>query len=150
MPDISLQPITHANRAECLALAVWPEQRGLVADNARSLGQADENSELEPLGICDSAGTMAGFALIERRAPGVFSVHRLMIDAARQRRGYGRRAMQLIIEEIHARGGRTIYLSFRPENAAAQALYTELGFTCQEIEADGELLYRLGPPATVA
>lgn len=39
----------------------------------------------------------------------------------------------------------TIYLSIRPQNAAAKGLYEKLGFEFHEEETGGELLYRFGP-----
>ena len=90
--------------------------------------------------------TVVGFLMYEPRGNRVFSVHRLMVDAQWQGRGIGRRAMELVIEEIRRLGGTTIYSSTRPENEAAQYLLAELGFEEHEVEPDGEVVYRHGPP----
>jgi diamine N-acetyltransferase len=82
--------------------------------------------------------------MYEPRGNDVFSVHRLMIDAKHQRKGIGFRAMQLVMDQIWSSGGKTIYLSFRPENFAAKHLYEKLAFEFYEEEADGELIYRFG------
>jgi diamine N-acetyltransferase len=68
-----------------------------------------------------------------------------MVDEQWQRRGIGRRAMELVIEEIRQLGGETIYSSTRPENDAAQYLLAKLGFEKHEVEPDGEVVYRHGP-----
>jgi diamine N-acetyltransferase len=77
-------------------------------------------------------------------ATGDVSLHRLMIGRAYQRQGIGLLVMKLLIERFRAAGFQTIYLSFRPENAAARALYDRLGFVKHETEPDGEVVYRLG------
>ena len=96
-----------------------------------------------PLGIY-ADGEMVGFAMYEPRGNNVFSVHRFMIDNRHQRKGIGLRAMQLVMERISSLGGKTIYLSFRPENVAAKRLYEKLGLDFHEEEPDGELIYRFG------
>ena len=54
--------------------------------------------------------------------------------------------MQLLIERLRSLGCITIYLSFRPENDAARSLFASLGFAEHEVESDGEVVFRLGPP----
>jgi ribosomal protein S18 acetylase RimI-like enzyme len=54
--------------------------------------------------------------------------------------------MELVIEDIRQLGGVTIYSSTRPENDAAQKLLARLGFEEHEVEPDGEMVYRHGPP----
>jgi diamine N-acetyltransferase len=82
--------------------------------------------------------------MFEPRGNDVFSVHRFMIEAGCQRQGIGLRAMQLLMEKIWTLGGKTIYLSFRPENIGAKKLYEKLGFQFHEVEPDGEIIYRFG------
>ena len=115
--NISLRRIAQGDREACIALSVAKEQQKLIASNRKSLAQADLNPRCIPLGIYANEA-LVGFAMYEHRGNDVFSVHRLMIHAAHQREGIGLRAMRLIMDEIWAAGGKTIYLSFRPENAA--------------------------------
>ena len=96
-----------------------------------------------PLGIY-AHGVLAGFATYEPRGNAVFSLHRFMIDAAHQRKGVGRRAMQMLVGSIWDLGGSTIYLSFRPGNHGAREFFERLGFVFHETEHDGEVVYRLG------
>jgi len=144
--QVSVEPVGPHNVQPCLRLEVAPEQRGLVASNERSLAQAAANADCVPLAvICN--GQMAGFLMVEPRGKKVASIHRLMVDRGYQRRGIGRAAMRIVIERLQAEGYETIYLSFRPENAAARRLFDSLGFEEHEIEPDGEVVYRLGPAA---
>ena len=112
----------------------------MIAPNDVYLAWAEANPRCVPL--AGYAGeVVVGFVMYEPRGDGVFSIHRCMIDAQYQRRGFGRRAM----ERIRQRGGTTIYLSFRTENHAARGLYEGLGFVRHEVEPDREIVYRLGP-----
>jgi diamine N-acetyltransferase len=95
--------------------------------NSKSLEWAQRNSAIVPQVIYEGE-TIVGFVMYEHRGNRVFSVHRLMVDEKSQRRGIGRRAMELVIEEIHRLEGVTIYSSTRPENDAAQKLLARLGF----------------------
>ena len=127
-----------------MALRVSESQASMFAPNSKSLEWAKANPNCVPLAICANH-ELVGFAMYEPRGHDIFSVHRFMIDARYQRKGIGFQAMVMIIEKIRSLGGKTIYLSFRPGNFAAKCLYEKLGFVLHEEEADGELLYRLGP-----
>ncbi len=142
---ISLQNIDDTNRPICLALGVGEDQTSLVASNSKSLEWARKNPANVPRAICEDE-TVVGFVMYEPRGDEVFSVHRLMVDRQWQGRGIGRRAMELVIEEIHRLGGITIYSSTRPENEIMRHLFVKLGFEQHEVEPDGEVVYRHGPP----
>jgi diamine N-acetyltransferase len=141
--DVSLRSIDETNRPKCIALHVTQAQEKLIAPNWKSLEWADANSRCVPLAIF-ADDELVGFAMFEPRGNDVFSVHRFMIDASHQRQGIGSRAMQLLMEKIWALGGKTIYLSFRPENIGAKSLYEKLGFRLHEVESNGEIIYRFG------
>jgi diamine N-acetyltransferase len=147
--QVTIEPIGPHNRSACLALEVAAEQRGLVATNEKSLAQAAANPACVPLAACCD-GHVAGFLMVEPRGKAVASIHRLMVDRRYQRRGIARAAMRLVIEDLQEQGYQTIYLSCRPENAAARRLFESLGFVQHEIESDGEVVYRLGPVAEIA
>ena len=70
-------------------------------------------------------------------------VYRLMIDAAFQRRGYGRSALSLVIERIAKLGRKVLYISFEPENRGAELLYKSLGFVPDGRMDGSEVIYRL-------
>lgn len=142
---LTLCDIVESNREECLGLAVLPSQRSLVAPNSNSLAWAAASPSCVPLGILLD-GSMVGFAMFEPRGPTVFSLHRFMIDAAHQQKGLGLASMRLVMGRMVDLGAKTIYLSFRPENHAAKALYEKLEFAFHVEEPDGEVVYRYGPP----
>jgi diamine N-acetyltransferase len=51
-----------------------------------------------------------------------------VIDAARQRLGYGRNALRELLRRGTASGCDMAALSYEPDNVAAKALYTSVGF----------------------
>ena len=142
---IYLRNIDETNQEVCVALRVREDQTSLVASNSKSLEWARRNPANVPQAICEGE-TVVGFVMYEPRGNRVFSVHRLMVDARWQGRGIGRRAMELVIEEIGRLGGATIYTSTRPENDVVRHLFVKLGFEEHEVEPDGEVVYRHGPP----
>ena len=74
----------------------------------------------------------------------------LVIGAAHQRRGLARAAVVQAVRLLAAQPGCTgVALSYSPDNHAARALYTRLGFVeTGETDDDGaELVARLGMPA---
>jgi diamine N-acetyltransferase len=146
--DIALERVGAHNREACLALEVTAEQRLLLATNARSLAQVEQKPALVPMAInCDAE--VVGFLMYETRPNNVALLHRFMIARGHQRRGIGLAAMRQFLERRIAEGCSTVFLSFRPENHAARRLYEGLGFVEQEIESDGEVLCRLGPPREI-
>jgi diamine N-acetyltransferase len=55
---------------------------------------------------------------------------RLMVDEKHQGKGYGRTAMQTILEKFRADEQiRIVGISYEPENHVARNLYASLGFT---------------------
>jgi diamine N-acetyltransferase len=74
-------------------------------------GDVDDESIPEP-------GTERGMVLV-----------RLMIDRRFQGRGYGRDALEAIVENVRDRGLPTVRLSVVPENEQALEFYRRNGFT---------------------
>jgi len=70
----------------------------------------------------------------------------LVIDQARQRKGFGRATVEALTRRLLETGGcSSCALSYSPGNAAARDLYRALGFVeTGEIE-DDELVARLSP-----
>jgi diamine N-acetyltransferase len=90
---------------------------------------------------------MVGFILYASQDYGlgkVLYIARLMIAEQYQRKGFGRAAMEALLERLKSLPGYTaILISFVPENAAAKHLYTSLGFQDTGEIDDGEVVYRL-------
>ena len=142
---VTLRKIDEYNFAKVIRLEVDKEQEDFVASNSFSLSQAYVMPECRPLAVYNGM-TPVGFVMYALdRDDGEYWIYRLMIDKARQRKGYGREAMRLLIEHIkkEAPDRRVIYISFEPHNEGAKHLYTSLGFVPDNREVDGEIVYRL-------
>src|SRR5690606_5335572 len=74
-------------------------------------------------------------------------IYRMMIDKKFQGKGYGKKAIQLIIDDIRAMKEdhhKTISLSYEPENEVAKYIYSKMGF--KEVDGliiEGEQVARL-------
>ena len=142
---LHLQPIDSQNVEAILALSVREEQRDFVASNTDSIIEAyiaiTHNGHAFPFGIFDG-DTPVGFLMIGygvddcwQDAPAIargnYNLWRLMIDQKHQGRGYGRAALQLALDFIRTQPcgpAEWVWLSYEPQNAAAQALYHAFGF----------------------
>lgn len=139
---ISLRPVDASNYRECIELSVAPEQQGFVASNLQSLADAYVWREAaEPFAVY-SDDELVGFALLFPFAgdvdddsipePGTergMVLVRLMVDARFQGRGFGRDAVEAIVENVRDRGLGTIRLSVVSENEQALEFYRRNGFT---------------------
>ncbi len=151
---VSLQHINGRNVWDILKLKVSEDQQGFVASNDISLIEAyiskTENGQIFPFGIYKD-DVPVGFLMIGfgtdsswDNAPVIAQnncdIRRLMIDTKYQGRGYGKEALNLALEFIRTFPcGKAEYcwLSYEPENKAAQDLYRSFGFV-ETGEKDGE------------
>ena len=139
--------IDRHNYLSVLDLSVAEEQRRFVASNMYSLAQAFVQPECVPLALY-AENKPVGFVMYALDEDDhEYWIYRLMIDKRYQRLGYGREAMRMLIERIRAdENHRVIYISFEPENIAAQTLYESLGFVPDGRIEYGEVVYKLEKP----
>jgi diamine N-acetyltransferase len=149
--NVTLEPITRANFEAVMDIELPPEQARYVASNAYSIAQAHYYPQFQPRAICHD-GKPVGFLLFglpEEHAPGHYGIYRLMVDAALQNRGIGRRAMELLLRDLRARpDARRIWICYKPENAVGRRFYASLGFSEVGVDDEGEMIaeIRLGGP----
>ncbi len=112
-------------RAVC-ELELADDQRDLVAPAAYTVAEC----HYEP-------GAILRAVYLGERPVGVLGVEvetgtpylvRFMVDAAHQRRGIGRRAVALLIEELAAAGWHTLETSFVPAAGGAEGFWRRCGF----------------------
>jgi diamine N-acetyltransferase len=144
---VSLRPVDQGNYRECIELSVDPGQQRFVASNVQSLADAYVwRDAAEPHAVY-AGDDLVGFAMYGQHPDtGAWWVIRLMIAPEHQGRGYGRAAMETMIDLMVERiGCEEIVTSFVPGNTVAAALYESLGFRPTGEEEDGEplLLLRL-------
>ncbi|MEN6418296.1 MAG: GNAT family N-acetyltransferase [Clostridiaceae bacterium] len=141
---VQLIEIDRHNYLSVIDLAVSDEQKRFVASNMYSLAQAYVQPECIPFALY-AENKPVGFVMYAMDEDDhEYWIYRLMIDKKYQRRGYGREAMHLLIDRIRAdQEHRIIYISFEPDNAAAKALYENLGFLPDGRVEYGEVVYKL-------
>ena len=142
---VTLREVTRENLREVLMLKVAPEQERFVASNAISIAQAHFFPEVAWFRAIYADETPVGFLMLEDRAgaPEIF-LWRFMIDRRYQKHGFGRRAIELVLEHLRARPGTSaLTLSHVPGDGSPAPFYQGLGFVhTGEQDPDGEFLMR--------
>jgi diamine N-acetyltransferase len=131
--SVTLREITSRNIKEVLALAVKPEQRRVYPrSNGYSIAEGHYPADDDPVWMrAIYAGEVpVGFIMTsEARDRGQYLLWRLMVDARHQGKGYGFRAVELLIERIKALpGARELLTSHLEGDGDAGPFYEKLGF----------------------
>lgn len=140
---VVLRDVTADNWEDVVDLELEPEQREFVADNAYSLAESKFNPYCVPKAIY-AGKTLVGFAMYESNGdddqPHSYAINRLMVDRRYQGKGYGRKAMGLILEELgkDARLKR-ISVCYVAENEVSRRFYAGFGFREAGLDEDGEM-----------
>ncbi|TAK13765.1 MAG: GNAT family N-acetyltransferase [Anaerolineae bacterium] len=145
---VTFRQITSENYVAAVRLEVGPGQENFVASNCRSLVQACYEADWQnplPMGIFDGE-TMVGFVLTietDEVGPDTIAILRFMIGADHQKKGYGKAAMQALLDGWRKEGKyKQAGLSYVPSNSVAQRLYASVGFVEVGIKEEygGEML----------
>lgn len=142
--SVALRDIDAGIWGDCADLQVTDDQAQFVAPTTRYLAMcAYDDGPWHPLAVV-AESTVAGFVMRAIDAEdNSFWIGGLITDRTLQRRGYGRAAVQVLIDQAAAAGHPSAALSYHPENRAARALYTSLGFVeTGEMDVD-EIVARL-------
>lgn len=149
--EVSLIEITASNTREVRALATHKSQERLVATVAASFGDALFPAVVngEPvvpwLRAIQADGDLVGFLMLGRatdRHPEPF-LWRLLIDRRHQRRGIGRRALDLAIDECVSMDAASMVVSWCDGRGSPRPLYEARGFVPTGVLRDGEVEARL-------
>ena len=126
---LHLQEITADTVRSICDLEVHETQKEFVAPNAVSIAQAYFCEEAWFRAIC-YGDTPVGFVMIyEEAAKPEYYLWRFMIDKSFQGRGFGKAAMQLIIEHLRQRENASgLSLSCDPGESGPEKFYRKLGF----------------------
>ena len=142
---VTLREVTRENLRDVLGLEVAPEQQRFVASNAISIAQAHFYPEAAWFRAIYADETPVGFLMLHDD-PGkpAYYLWRFMIDRRFQNNGFGRRALELVLEHVRARPGTSaLTLSHVPGDGSPGPFYQRLGFVhTGEQDEDGELLMR--------
>ncbi len=147
--SIYLKEIDENNLLECVLLSTNKDGKNFVfeefvASNAFSIAQAKVQKGWTVKAIYDD-DLMIGFAMYGYCYEyDFYEICRFMIDHKYQGKGYGRRALVKIIEEMKENEEcKDIYISFDPKNNIARSLYESLGFKDTGKVLEEELLFKL-------
>lgn len=143
---LQLKAITKENWYKAISLRVREDQVNFVASNVVSLAQLNFLENFTAKGIYHD-DEMVGFALYGiDNDDHEYWIYRMMIDQNHQGKGYGKKAIQLVIDDIRERKEdrhQTISLSYEPANEHAKRIYENMGF--HEVDGfviDGEQVAR--------
>ena len=142
--EVSLREVKSANLSAILNLSVSESQKGLVASNAKSIAEAHYAEDAWFRAIYADE-TPVGFVMLSDTPDRAeYYLWRMMIDAAHQGKGYGRRAVELLVEHVRTRPGATeLYTSHVKKEGNAGKFYRKLNFAYTGEEHEGELIMRL-------
>jgi diamine N-acetyltransferase len=140
--EVELREITSDSVRAICGLEVAQEQRDFVAPNAVSIAEA-HFVPAHWMRAIYADGEPAGFVLTyELPDESTYYLWRFMVADGFQRRGIGRRAMELLLDRWRSIGATVASLSVVPENPGATAFYESLGFRLTGEEEHGELVMR--------
>ena len=142
--EVTLREITSETVRAICNLEVRPEQRSYVAPNAVSIAQAHFEPQAWFRAVY-AAETPVGFVMLsedpEKRE---YYLWRFMIAGEHQGKGYGKRALDLVVEYVRALpGARELTSSFVPGEAGPRDFYLRYGFVETGEVEDREHVIRL-------
>lgn len=143
MSDVTLREVTRETLRDVLRLEVSPEQRGFVANNAASIAEAHFSPEAWFRAIYAGEEPVGFLMLSDKPEEPEYFLWRLMVGAEHQGRGYGRRALERLVEHVRGRPGATeLLVSVVQEEGSPQPFYEAFGFASTGVVEDGELVLR--------
>ena len=145
MPAISLREVTRATVRRIVDLEVAEEQRNFVAPNAVSIAEAYFEPKAWFRAIYADEEPVGFIMLFDDAEEGRYYLWRMMIAAAHQGKGYGRAALDLLVDYVRTRPeAAELLVSSVPGDGSPQPFYEGYGFAATgEIHGD-EVVLRLG------
>ncbi|MFG2324397.1 GNAT family N-acetyltransferase [Streptomyces sp. NBC_01723] len=142
---LRLETITSANFEAATGIRVRPEQEFAVDPVVKSLAEAYVHHGVAwPRLIVDGdrpVGFLMAFLDIDWYEDGSVlrsGLWRLNIAAGEQGRGYGRFAVESVVEEIRRRGGKECFVTWHPGPNGPEGFYLGLGFRPDGETSEGE------------
>jgi diamine N-acetyltransferase len=149
---VELREITEHNRQAVLGLRVTDSQTRFVDGVADSLQEAAEHPELAPRPWAVHRGDRpVGFVLLADGVPAgnpdipwPFYLWRMLVDERFQGHGYGRAALDAVLDHLRGRpGARHLVTSVVPGEGSPLGFYLRYGFTDTGTMFDHERVLRL-------
>lgn len=146
VPDmrLALREVTSETVRAICQLPVAPEQREYVADNAFSIAQAYFEPKAWFRAIYADEIPVGFVMLSDDPVTPEYFLWRLMIDAAHQGTGFGRRAIALVVDHVRTRpAARELLVSYHPGPHSPRDFYLKQGFRDTGRVEDGEVVLSL-------
>ena len=144
MTEVSLREVTAETVRQICRLRVTPEQEQFVAPNPISFAEALFHPTAWFRAIYAGDEPVGFVMLDDDAAKSEYYLWRLMLDAGQQRKGYGRRAVELVLGYVRTRPGATeLRVSWVPGEGGPEGFYRGLGFEPTGEIDDGEVVARL-------
>lgn len=133
MKQVTLRKIDENNFLDAFHLTLKDGQEKFVSHPIRSLAQAYVYyRQCTPFGIYDGDAMVGYVMVIYDYDLQEYDIWHMMIDAARQGKGYGKAAMEQVLKYIAQKpfgNSDRVALTCSPENSAALRLYRQFGFS---------------------
>ena len=143
-PEVTLREITRETLKEVLKLKVAPGQEQFVSNNAVSIAQAHFHPGTAWFRAIYAGDMPVGFVMLEVEPSKPPYLWRFMIDGRQQHKGYGSRALELVLEHVRARpGARVLTLSCVPAEGGPGPFYERFGFRYTGEMEEDELVMSL-------
>jgi len=135
---VSLRQVTKENYEDVCELDVSKEQEEYVACNMWSLVESMFNDGHETRAIYLEKEPVGFFMWVKESLTKV-SIWRFMIDRKYQKKGIGRKALDLALAEIKQLANlKEIEICYNPENPVAKEFYSSFGFVEVGMDEDDE------------
>ena len=138
--SVELREITAENVKAVMRLSVTDAQDDYVAPNSWSVAEAAYTDDRWLRAVYVDDDPVGLVLLSERREVPRYYLWRFMIDRDHQGNGYGKRAMELLIDYVATLpDAKELFLSFMPGADGPEGFYRSLGFATTGREDGGEL-----------
>ena len=144
--EVSLREITSETVRQICSLSdtLSEQQQKMVAPNAISIAQAYFSDEAWFRAIYADDTPVGFIMLYDDSEKAEYFLWRLMIAEPFQGKGYGRKAIKLLVEYVRTRPGASELLaSYVPIEGGPEGFYRKLGFEPTGEIDDGEIVVKL-------
>ena len=148
---VTLREITEENRRAVVALRTTPAQERFVSTVASSLEEAERHPDEHPwLRAIYVDEQPVGFVMVAwdfvpepPHTDGPFFLWKLLVDHDHQGRGYGKQAVEQVVDLIRAGGGTELITSYVEGEGNPLGFSTKLGFVPRGArDPEGEIMLR--------
>ena len=141
---LSLREVTQETVNSILNLRVTKEQEQFVASNAVSIAEAHFSEDAWFRAIYADETPIGFLMLSDQPDKGEYFLWRFMVDVQHQGKGYGSRALELLIDHVKTRpNAKELFLSHVPGTGSPEGFYRRLGFEHTGEQAGDELVMKL-------